>query len=136
MRRADTRRVMERLLFVCLGGAVGTGARYLVGGWLQKALGASFPYGTFAVNLLGSFVLGLLMVVSVDSESISPTMRIAITTGAMGGFTTYSTFSYETMRFAQGGAYGMAALNVGLTVTVCLMASFAGVAVGRLLVAS
>ncbi|NOY93661.1 MAG: fluoride efflux transporter CrcB [Deltaproteobacteria bacterium] len=127
---------MERLLFVSLGGAVGTGARYLVAGWAQKALGASFPYGTFAVNLVGSFLLGLLMVVGVSSESISPTLRIAITTGAMGGFTTYSTFSYETMRYVQEGAYGLAALNVGLTVVVCLVASFAGVAVGRLLVAS
>jgi len=128
--------LMQRLLFVCLGGAFGTGARYLVAGWAQKALGAGFPYGTFTVNLLGSFLLGLLMVVSVSTESISPTLRIALTTGAMGGFTTYSTFSYETMRYAQEGAYGMAALNVGLTVTVCLVASFAGVAVGRLLVAS
>jgi CrcB protein len=127
---------MERLLFVCLGGAVGTGARYLVAGWAQKALGAGFPYGTFAVNLVGSFLLGLLMVVGVSSESISPTLRIAVTTGAMGGFTTYSTFSYETMRYVQEGAYGLAALNVSLTLVVCLLASFAGVAVGRLLVAS
>ncbi len=127
---------MERLLFVSLGGAVGTGARYLVAGWAQKALGAGFPYGTFAVNLVGSFLLGLLMVIGISSESISPTLRIAITTGAMGGFTTYSTFSYETMRYVQEGAYGLAALNVGLTVVVCLVASFAGVAVGRLLVAS
>jgi len=127
---------MERLLFVCLGGAIGTGARYLVAGWMQKALGAGFPYGTFTVNLLGSFLLGVLMVVGVSSDTLSPTLRIAITTGAMGGFTTYSTFSYETMRFAQEGAYGMVALNIGLTLTVCLAASFAGVAVGRLLVAS
>lgn len=133
---ADTRRLMERLLFVCLGGAVGTGARYLVAGWMQRALGAGFPYGTFTVNLVGSFLLSLLMVVGVSSESISPTLRIAITTGAMGGFTTYSTFSYETMRFAQEGTYGMVALNITLTLVVCLAASFAGLAVGRLLVAS
>lgn len=88
---------MERFLWICVGGAAGTGARYLLSGWAQKLLGGAFPYGTLAVNLLGSFLLAALVHITVTTEWVSPTVRMAITTGAMGGFTTYSTFSYETM---------------------------------------
>lgn len=122
---------MERFLWICLGGAVGTGARYLVSGWSLKLLGPSFPYGTLVVNLLGSFLLGGLMHLGTSTEAMSPTMRLALTTGAMGGFTTYSTFSYETMRLMQDGAWGNAALNVGITVVVCLLASFLGFGLAR-----
>ncbi len=124
---------MQRFLWICAGGAAGTGMRYLVSGWTLRALGSSFPYGTLAVNLLGSFVLGLLMQIGMSTDWMSPNVRMAVTTGAMGGFTTYSTFSYETMRLAQDGAYGLAAVNVGTTVTVCLVASFLGFGAGKLL---
>ncbi|TNF28657.1 MAG: fluoride efflux transporter CrcB [Deltaproteobacteria bacterium] len=122
---------MARLLWISLGGAVGTGLRYLLAGWVQRAAGPSFPYGTLSVNVIGSFVLGVLMVVGTETELMSPTVRLAVTTGAMGGFTTYSTFSYETLRLMQQGAWGSAALNIGVTLTVCLAASFLGFAVGR-----
>jgi fluoride exporter len=125
---------MERFLWICLGGALGTGARYLLSGGVLKLLGSSFPYGTLAVNLLGSFLLGGLMHVGLTSDAISPTLRIALATGALGGFTTYSTFSYETMRLLQEGAWLPAALNVALTVTLCLAACFVGFASGRWLV--
>jgi len=125
---------MSRLLWISLGGAVGTGARYLLAGWVQRALGPAFPYGTLSVNLIGSFLLGVLMVVGLQTELMSPTVRMAVTTGAMGGFTTYSTFSYETLGLMQQGAWGSAALNIGVTITVCLAASFLGFAVGRWLV--
>ncbi len=124
---------MERFVWICLGGAGGTGMRYLVSGWALRAFGPGFPYGTFAVNLLGSFLLGALMQVGIGTEWMSPTLRMAVTTGAMGGFTTYSTFSYETMTLLSKGAWSMAALNVVVTVVVCLGASFAGFAVGKLL---
>lgn len=107
--------------------------RYLASGWVLKALGPAFPYGTFAVNLLGSFLLGALMPIGLHTDWMSPAFRLAVTTGAMGGFTTYSTFSYETMGLLQDGAWGLAALNVALTVVVCLGASFLGFAVGRAL---
>lgn len=122
---------MERFLWICLGGAAGTGARYLVSGWALKLLGGGFPYGTLAVNLLGSFLLGALMHVGTSTEAMSPTFRLAITTGAMGGFTTYSTFSYETMNLLQEGAWGRAALNIAVTVVTCLLASFAGFGLAR-----
>lgn len=122
---------MQRLLWISLGGAVGTGARYLVGGWAMKWLGSGFPYGTFAVNVIGSFLLAALMYVGTNTEWMNPTVRVAVTTGMMGGFTTYSTFSYETMSYINDGAWSMGALNVGVTVSACLVASFLGFAVGR-----
>jgi len=125
---------MLRLLWVCLGGAVGSGARYLVSGWVLKALGNSLPYGTFAVNFIGSFLLGLLMHIGLSTDALSPEVRLALTTGAMGGFTTYSTFSYETMMLIHEGAWGGAAINVTVTVVGCLAASFVGLFAGRWLV--
>jgi fluoride exporter len=117
---------MARFLWICLGGAVGTGARYLLSGWLLRALGASFPYGTLAVNVIGSFLLGALMYLGVEAAMISPTLRVALTTGVMGGFTTYSTFSYETMSSLQDGAWGIALLNVTLSVFACIAACLLG----------
>ena len=117
---------MERLAWVCLGGAAGSGARYLLAGWVQRLAGAGFPAGTLAVNLLGSFALGLLMPIGLRTDLLSPTVRVALATGLMGGFTTYSTFSYETMSLLQEGAWMAAALNVAATLLGCLAASFLG----------
>jgi CrcB protein len=105
-----------------------------VSGWALALLGTSFPYGTLAVNLLGSFLLGATMSVGLSTEWMPPAVRLALTAGALGGFTTYSTFSYETMRLLQDGAWLFAGLNVALTVTLCLAASFLGFAVGGWLV--
>lgn len=117
---------MERFLWICLGSAVGGGARYLVSGWALKILGASFPYGTLAVNLIGSFLVAGLMFTGVEAGVMSPTVRLALTTGVMGGFTTYSTFSYETMKYLQDGAWGLAVVNVLVTVLGCLGACLLG----------
>ncbi|HET9315661.1 MAG TPA: CrcB family protein, partial [Vicinamibacteria bacterium] len=87
---------MGRFLLVCLGGAVGTGARYLVSMAALRLLGAGFPYGTLTVNVLGSFLLGAIMHVGVTTTLLSPTARLVLATGVMGGFTTYSSFNYET----------------------------------------
>jgi CrcB protein len=117
---------MARLLWICLGGAIGTGARYLLSIWTLKVFGAAFPYGTLAVNLVGSFLLAALVVVGVEASMLSPTLRLALTTGVMGGFTTYSTFSYETMKYLQGGAWAVAIVNVLVTVLGGLAACLAG----------
>ncbi len=122
---------MSRFLWICLGGAAGTGARYLMSGWAVGAFGASFPYGTLAVNVIGSFFAGLLMQVGLATPILSPTLRLALTTGVMGGFTTYSTFNYETIRYVQDGSWELAAANVSVTVAACLAAGFTGIAAGR-----
>jgi len=117
---------MERFLWICLGSAVGGGARYLVSGWALKVLGPSLPYGTLAVNMIGSFLLAGLMFAGVDAAAMPATVRLALTTGVMGGFTTYSTFSYETMKYLQDGAWGIAIGNVLVTVLGCLVACLLG----------
>ncbi len=122
---------MSRFLWICLGGAAGTGARYLLSGWALAALGPSFPYGTLAVNLIGSFCVGLLMQVGIATPLLSPTARLTLTTGVMGGFTTYSTFNYETIRYAQDGSWALALANIGATLAGCLAAGLLGVAAGR-----
>lgn len=124
---------MMRFLLVCLGGAVGTGARYLVGGLVERATGSTFPWGTLGVNLLGSFLLGLVMHVALTTDMLSPTLRFTLTTGVLGGFTTYSTFNYETVERLRAGAWGHAGLYVALTVVACVVAGFLGLAAGRAL---
>lgn len=122
---------MRELLLVCLGGALGTGARYLVSIWALQTLGAGFPWGTFLVNAVGSYLLALVMYAGVEAAAMPPALRLALSTGVMGGLTTYSTFSFETMRYLQEGEWAMAALNVAATVSVCLAACFGGWATGR-----
>lgn len=122
-----------QFLWICLGGAVGTGARYLLSGWLLRAAGPGFPWGTLAVNVGGSFLLGLLMHISLATELFSPTARLALTTGVLGGFTTYSTFNYETLRLFQEGTWLLGILNLGTTVVGCMIAGALGLLSGRFL---
>jgi len=122
---------MARFWWICFGGAIGTGARYLLSGWTLKVLGPAFPYGTLAVNVIGSFLLASIMQFAMATELSSPTLRLALTTGVLGGFTTYSTFSYETFRYFQQGAWGIGILYVGVTVLGCLGACLLGFAVAK-----
>ena len=122
---------MGRLALISLGGALGTAARYLLSVWLLRTLGPAFPYGTLAVNVIGSFLLGVIMQAGLDTTVLSPTARVVLGTGVMGGFTTYSTFNYETLQYLQEGAWAMASLNVATTLLVCLAAGALGVAVAR-----
>src|SRR4051812_1904247 len=92
----ESRDEMVRFLLVCLGGAAGTGVRYLIGLWAGQRLGAGFPYATLIVNLAGCFLLSLVMHVALATASFPVNLRFALTTGFMGGLTTYSTFNYET----------------------------------------
>ena len=126
---------MNRLLIVMFGGGVGSGARYLLSGWVAERLGAGWPYGTLAVNLLGSLALGFIAELGARSAAMSLEVRLLLTTGFMGGFTTYSTFNYETLKLLQDGRMGAAALNVGLTLLGALAGALLGVWAARALVA-
>jgi CrcB protein len=119
-----------QLLWVCVGGALGSGARYLLAGWLTARAGAPFPAGTLAVNLIGSFLLALLL--SVPHAGLSPMARTALASGVLGGFTTYSAFSFETLAHIEGGAPGTALVYVALTLAGCLAACWLGAACGRI----
>jgi len=131
-----TSQPMPQLLWICLGGAVGTGARYLLSGWTMAALGPAFPFGTLAVNVIGSFLLSVLMVTGTETAAMSPALRLTLTTGVMGGFTTYSTFSYETLQYLLDGGWWLGILNVLATVIGCLVASLVGFLFARWLVAA
>jgi CrcB protein len=124
---------MGLFLMVCLGGTIGTAVRFLLGVSIQAAFGPSFPVGTLAVNLIGSFLVSLLMYLGVDKGLISTPLRIVLCTGVLGGFTTYSSFNFETLRLWQQGSLGLGFLNVGLTVVGCLVAGALGLLTGRLL---
>lgn len=124
---------MTRLLWISLGGAAGTAGRYLLGDWLMRVAGPAFPWGTLAVNLLGSFLLGLLMQVGLATDWISPAVRLTLATGVLGGFTTYSSFNYETLRLFAGGSWLLAGANLAGTVAGCLLAGALGTVLGRAL---
>jgi CrcB protein len=122
---------LQRFLFIGLGGAVGTWSRWLLSAWLLRTLGSGFPFGTLAVNVIGCFLLGAIMVVGTQTEAIPETARLALTIGVMGGFTTYSTFNYETIEYARQGAWTLAAANVSLTWVGCVVSGLLGLAAGR-----
>jgi CrcB protein len=123
---------MARFLLICAGGAVGTGARYLLATAVTRAFG-NFPFGTMAVNVIGSFLASVLMVLALERSALSPDLRLILVTGVMGGFTTYSSFNYETLHLAQSGAGGLAAVNVVGTVLLCALAGIAGIWLARAL---
>jgi len=123
---------MARFLLICAGGAVGTGARYLFSTAMTRAFG-NFPFGTLGVNVIGSFLAGLLMVLALERSVLSLDQRLVLVTGVLGGFTTYSSFNYETLHLAQSGAGMLAVVNVALTLVACLLAGIAGIWLGRTL---
>lgn len=122
---------MEIAIAVGLCGALGCLSRYYLSGWVYGILGRSFPYGTFAVNILGAFIIGLLMEFGIRSALIPPTLRVGLTVGFMGGLTTFSTFSYETFRLLEDGEYLIASANVVLSVLVCLLFTWVGIIAAR-----
>jgi CrcB protein len=125
---------MDRFLWICFAGALGTGTRYLVGLWAGKALGTAFPFGTLIVNIVGCFLIALVMQISLSTTLLSPMARLTLTTGFMGGLTTYSSFNFETTRLIQEGAWGTGLLNFALTASVCFVAGLLGMLVARKLV--
>lgn len=124
---------MQRLLWICLAGALGTGVRYLVGVWATDRLGPQFPYGTLIVNIVGCFLIATVAQVALETSQLSETLRLTITTGFMGGLTTYSSFAYETTKLFRDGTRGAALVNFGLTTTTCFAAVMLGLGAGHLL---
>jgi CrcB protein len=125
---------VERFLLVCLGGAIGTGLRYLTGGLAARWLGADFPYCTLLVNVVGSFLIGFIQQVSATMSIIPESARLFLTVGVMGGLATYSAFSYETVRLMDRDAWGQAWMNVLATTALCLTVCFLVNGAGRLIV--
>ena len=114
---------------IALGGAVGSVARYLLGGVVQRTAGLVFPIGTLAVNVSGSFIAGFLLRYFMNVQT-HPSLRAALIVGFCGGFTTFSAFTTETLGLFEGGEYARAALYVTASLALSLMAVFAGFAAG------
>ena len=120
------------LLLVIAGAAVGAPLRYLGDRAIQSRHDSVFPWGTFAVNVIGSLILGLVTG-AVSAGGASPQVQLALGTGFCGALTTYSTFSYETLRLLEGDARFLAAANVAASIVAGLVAAFLGVAAGQAL---
>jgi fluoride exporter len=106
-------------------------SRYLVGGLSQRLAGGTFPTGTLLINVTGSFLLGLILRYGVETTTLTPEVRAFLTVGFCGGYTTFSTFSYETVALAEDGEWTRAALYVALSVGLSLVATFVGFVVAR-----
>jgi fluoride exporter len=122
---------MKRLLLVVACGGFGSGARYLLGGWIAQIAGSVFPFGTIAINAIGSFLIVVVMYLSLTASVIGPDLRLALTTGVIGGFTTYSTFNYESIALFQRGAWLLGAINIGVTVLLCLATGGLGLGLAK-----
>jgi len=124
---------MQTLLLIAGFGALGCLSRHLISGWFYALLGRDFPYGTLAVNVLGAFLIGLIMEFGLRSAALSVDLRSGLVMGFLGGFTTFSSFSYETFRLLEDGGFLMAATNVLVSVLVCLFFTWAGIQTARAL---
>ena len=114
----------------CAGGGV---ARYYLSGWVHTLFGWGFPYGTFAVNVVGAYFIGLIMELGLRGAVIPGVLRLGLTVGFMGGLTTFSTFSYETFKLLEDGRIMLAFANVMASVGVCLLLTWLGILTARAL---
>ncbi|MFN8653536.1 MAG: fluoride efflux transporter CrcB [Gemmatimonadales bacterium] len=119
------------LLYIALGSAAGGVLRYLIGSTIQRSTGGTFPLGTLLINITGSFLLGFLYRYAPSGSEMSAEVRAMLTVGLCGGYTTFSSFSYESVRLIEDGQAGKALLYVGLSVLLCLAATFVGMVAGR-----
>ncbi len=127
---------LARFLMVATGGALGSMARYWVGGWAPRIFGQAFPYGTLIVNTVGSFLVAVIMSVGLRTTVISPNLRLFLTVGVMGGFTTYSSFNYETLALFQQRLWMTGVLNMAVTGLGCLLAGVLGLALAQATIGS
>lgn len=123
---------MRSYLLVFLGGGIGATARYWLSAAVYRFVHPDFPYGTLAVNISGCLLIGIVMSVSEARVAIDPAVRVFLAIGILGGFTTFSSFSYETIALLRDGQTVQVAVNVFVTLIGCLAATAAGMAVAKL----
>ena len=124
---------MKTAAIIAMFCAAGGVARYYLSGWVHSLLGWGFPYGTFAVNVVGAYFIGLIMELSLRGAVIPGMLRLGLTAGFMGGLTTFSTFSYETFKLLEDGRFFMAFANILASVAVCLLLTWLGILTARAL---
>ena len=124
---------MEKHFIIAIGAILGAYSRYWMGLWVADRWGTQFVYGTLAINLIGSFVLGLFLAMHLDRGLFTSSARYLVAVGWCASFTTYSTFSWDTFRYIQEGNLKLALANVSLTLIGCLCATWAGVVLAKAL---
>ena len=117
---------MWTYIAIAIGGTLGCWARYAMTNLVQAVYGRDFPYATLSINVLGAFVMGFLFIETLERLTVSPAVRAGILTGALGGFTTFSTFEMETLLLAEQGDVAKALLYVFLSVGLGFLAAFGG----------
>ena len=117
-------------LLVAIGGAIGAVGRYLIGGWVQSLAGTGFPAGTFFVNVTGSLIIGVILGL-VERGALSSQARLLLAVGLMGGYTTFSSFSYDNLGLLQSGETGRFLFNITAQVVLGLFAAYLGVVIAR-----
>jgi CrcB protein len=111
---------LQKIIYVGIGGFIGASIRYLISMQSSKLLNSSIPLGTLIVNVVGGFLIGVIMELSVSTDFISPNLKLFLTTGIMGGLTTFSTFSYETISLITDGRYLLGVSNIFLNLFLSL----------------
>ncbi len=122
---------MTQLFAIAAGGAAGAVFRFWVSSGIYGLLGRGFPFGTLVVNVAGSLLMGFLYIVMLERMTVAPEMRAALLVGFLGAFTTFSTFSIETLNLIEQADFFKAGLNIVISVTACLLACWFGVLLGR-----
>ena len=123
---------MRTVIAVMVAGALGATARYGLDGLVSVRAGGQFPWGTFVVNISGCLVLGFIYALLAERYTVDPTLRVALTVGFVGSYTTFSTWALETAQLARGGSWLIAGTNLIANVIVGMTALVAGSAIGRL----
>lgn len=123
---------MKNILLIFVGGGLGSLLRYVMSGLVYRLTSLGFPYGTVVVNVTGCFAIGFLMTAMAARFDDSPALKVFLTIGLLGGFTTYSSFSYETIALIQEAKPAAAVMNIGITLTGCLAGTWLGLGLGRM----
>lgn len=125
---------MQKTLFVLLGGALGTGLRYFLSTYIYSVVKQpTFPYANLVINVSGCFLIGVLAELFESRVLVSPAVRVALLTGVLGGYTTFSSFGYETFALMRDGEMWLAVLNVTASVLLGLIAVWAGVRLAQII---
>jgi fluoride exporter len=122
---------MRQLLAIAAGGAAGSLLRFWMSNWVHLVAGRTFPYGTLVVNVLGCLIMGVLFVLFIERLSDNPVLRAGILIGFLGSFTTFSSFSIETLNLIEQGSWAKAAANMSGSLVLCVGATWVGVLLGR-----
>jgi CrcB protein len=123
------------LLYVALGSAIGGAGRYLLGGLVQRLLDTTFPAGTLLINVSGSLLLGVIIRYAIETPTLTPELRAFLTIGLCGGYTTFSSFSYEAVALLEDGEWTRAGLYVAASVLLSLLGTLLGFALAREVIA-